>query len=130
MFQLQMQFCVQFGLHLQQQVLQFSAINSMASHRSPLLRTQGAGNISGEGGSLMPQQSTHHCLLRQIFHQLAFLVSPLYQEMMMCLNRLNVRLVFSVSSNDGNRHLKTQKLSASACVLVFDSVTSFTDSFR
>lgn len=63
-----------------------------------------------------PQGSTHHCLLRQIFHQLTFLVSPLQLGMMTYLNRLNVHLMFSVSSNDVNGQLKILKVSSSARV--------------
>jgi hypothetical protein len=120
-----MQFCVQSGLHLQHSVLRFSAINSEESHRSPLLQTRGTGNISDEGGSLVParpQGSTHRCLLRQIFHQLAFLVlvSPLHLGMMTYLNRLSVHLVFSVFSNYVNRQLKILNLSSSASVCFGD----------
>lgn len=113
--QLQMQFCVQFGLHLQHWVLWCSAINSKESHHSHLLQTQGTGNISGEWGSFVParpQESTHRCLLRQIFQQLVFLVSPLHLGVMTYLNHHNVHVVFSVSSNDVNRQLKILKLSS------------------
>lgn len=117
--ELQMQCCVQSGLHSQRQVLRFSATNSEDGRRSPLLRTLGTGNISDEGGSLVsarPQRSTRHCLLRQLFRQLVFPVSLSHLEMMTCLNHRSIHLVFSASSNSDNRQHIILKMVVSACV--------------
>jgi len=51
----------------------------------------------------------------------------------MCLNHPNIHVVSCLSSNDGKKHqkhLKILKLFASDRVFVFDSVISFTDSFK